>query len=338
MKITNYSFLYNGQIFIADFKANSIKFGSILYVTTSEAKEITAISNKKGNRSIPTGVIWISGNNAELSDGVIIKEAEIVRIQDKIGPYIKDEILLEKISILHRKLRLDQLYKSKEVENSKIKVIIAVIERLELIEIFAERELNVRLLGFYQSLVVYHLLTCFDLLGQPDNWIDFMNWHISTNKISEKKDARSRFNFWDNFETKVKKYYDFYIYKYGVRKSFVRFINEVIPDSTREELFNSIRISVNGMPNPSIRIKEDSNQTVKMNFLSDLRNKYTHSAIFIPGFHQDFRMPGTKSLFTNFTETINATSWVTISVRDWPDALKKVVKIGLAQYIMNIAE
>ena len=244
----------------------------------------------------------------------------------------------EKINILHRKIRLDQIYRTKEIEGSKIKVIMAVIERLELIEIFAERELNVRLLTFYQSLVVYHLLTCFDLLGQPDNWIDFINWHNSTKNLSEKQDAKSRFNFWDNFGTKVKKYYEFYINKFGVSKSFFRFINEVIPDSTRDELYNSIRISVNGIPDPSRRIAEDSPQIDKMKFLSDLRNKYTHSAIFIQGLHQDFRMPGTNNLFTNFTETINATSWVTISVRDWPDVLKKVVKIGLAQYIINIEE
>ena len=90
MKNINYRLLYNRQIFIAEFKTDSIKFGSILYVTTSEDKVITGISNKKSNRSIPTGVIWVSGNNAELSDGVIIKEEEIlslIHISEPTRPY-----------------------------------------------------------------------------------------------------------------------------------------------------------------------------------------------------------------------------------------------------------
>ncbi|BAZ51819.1 hypothetical protein NIES4103_44770 [Nostoc sp. NIES-4103] len=140
----------------------------------------------------------------------------------------------------------------------------------------------------YDALVNYLLLTCFDILGQPKDWLSFNAWLEAKRTKSEREEAVSLISESEREEAvslisesittidATKKIHNFYLNKYGVKNSFYRFINEVLDEETRERLLSSVRIEQINKGSPSVTIDEHKE---KKSFLYDSRNYFTHQAI-----------------------------------------------------------
>jgi len=95
----------------------------------------------------------------------------------------------------------------------------------------------------YPALVIYLKLTCFDKLGQPGEFMPFNNWLKSKKKKEERESIFSSLDG-ENLLEQVDKLYNGYLKIYGVKNSFYRFVNEVIPNKSKEKLLDGIEIKV----------------------------------------------------------------------------------------------
>lgn len=206
----------------------------------------------------------------------------------------------------------------------------------------------------FDSLRNYLLLTCFDLLGQPSEWMDFNSW-LNSKKHREEVSRVISLNSGRNDPLEmIKEVNSFYTKQYGVKNSFYRFIDEVIPVKVREALLYSISIiyarqfityDENGkeLGRGSQEVKKIDDDQSKIKFLFWLRNAYTHEATSIGS---PARGVWPKEFFSSMAEDGRVLcGWWRIgvkhasekdhfhdySVRRWPDVLIETVEAGLAE-------
>src|SRR5690606_15949133 len=195
------------------------------------------------------------------------------------------------------------------------------------------------------ALRIYLALTCFDILGQSDDWKDYGNW------LSSKKKADERNNIIDKHHKKelndilisVNKEYNKI---YGVRRSFLKFIYEVISDDDRAKLFDSIKgaktftfdiIKEDGSIKVGTNAKRiELTQKQKEDFLFNIRNSFTHKGVSIGDIaggifetEKPTKFPGTE----NPVWTYNAIHYqkikgdtIMFSVRKWPFVLIEIIE------------
>lgn len=190
---------------------------------------------------------------------------------------------------------------------------------------------------YFDSLRNYLLLTCFDLLGQTKQYKDFHTWLVARSTKDERKTALSKVSKCTPIMKAVRKVHREYLDVYGIKKSFFRFINEVIPTKTRTALFYSVRIrKIDSKQN--LEIEQVESEEDKAKFLFAVRNLFTHRAINVGS--------PAGGVFVNFGDPIlidgklkqgwHPIYWeekpglrIEYSVRDWPTVLKKTVSEGL---------
>lgn len=135
----------------------------------------------------------------------------------------------------------------------------------------------------YPGLVTYLYLTCFDQLGTPANgWCLFPNWIESKKHRKEVEEivdeSRNEFKT-DNLvgiKSIAKEIYNGYHSLYGVKNSFFRFLREIIPTDTRNNLLNSILVEKWTHGNVQV-LDFDVDELYKEKWLYDTRNNYTHN-------------------------------------------------------------
>lgn len=197
---------------------------------------------------------------------------------------------------------------------------------------------------YFDALMYYLLLTCFDLLGQPADWMSFSTWLESRKKAEERNAAIANIHAGSDAVAIAKHLNLAYQSLYGVKNSFYHFVRDVLTDEERKELYFSIQIvrgQKGGDPNtiyPALGYIEDDK--AKLDWLFTLRNKFTHSAITMgnPGagiFPQLYDAlivngkPG-KGYLEIHRESMN-NEWVIYQVRDWPFALQRLIQAALAR-------
>lgn len=127
----------------------------------------------------------------------------------------------------------------------------------------------------HEALVNYLLLTCFDILGQPHDWMDFNSWLTSKKTKSEREEAMNLISDCDtNIET-TQKIYTFYQNKYGVKQSFYRFIDKILDNKERDRLLSSVEIERRDENLSSVIIDDPAKKKL---FLYNSRNIFTHKA------------------------------------------------------------
>ena len=140
-----------------------------------------------------------------------------------------------------------------------------------------------------EALVVYLLLTCFDLLGQSRPYITFYDWLSSkkTEILEEKKAALANLDVEASEAVEnAKLLHDHYNLLYGATKAFYSGIDGLSPKA-RAHLLSSIRISKRNpdalKPEnqntcyPSLPIEDENKKTkLKLAYLYSLRNSFTH--------------------------------------------------------------
>mgnify|MGYP001773322631 CR=1 FL=1 len=107
---------------------------------------------------------------------------------------------------------------------------------------------------YFDALMHYLLLTCFDLLGQPSEWVPFSEWLISSKKASEREVVVSSVQTGSNPIEISRHFNDAYQAAYGVRTSFNNFVLKILTDEERAELYFNIQIVrgvMGGDPNTS---------------------------------------------------------------------------------------
>jgi hypothetical protein len=125
----------------------------------------------------------------------------------------------------------------------------------------------------HNALVNYLLLTCFDLLGQPDQWITFESWLVSRRHMGERKAAEASAPAGATPASVALHLSREHTRLYGAKKSFFRFVNERLTKTARGRLLSSVLIRDAGTTRVGPNIERD-----KLNFLYDTRNAFTHRA------------------------------------------------------------
>jgi hypothetical protein len=176
-------------------------------------------------------------------------------------------------------------------------------------------------------------LTCFDLLGQPSEWLIFTDWIRSKRKRIEREEIIKRITF-DNEIEFASKIYQEYHELYSVKNSFFRFLNGILPSDSRDVLLNQIKIRIHEGHESSIKLHEPT-QLDKENYLFKIRNDYTHKVYGRAAIH-GFRSEHSEKDW-HFRETIyksNFSYWVSTSI-SFDDNIKEVVYIGISEIIKN---
>lgn len=138
----------------------------------------------------------------------------------------------------------------------------------------------------YSGLQNYLILTCFDILGQPSDWLDFNSWLKSAKKKEEREKIFSRIQVLDKNEFIIQVNNE-YQSIYGVKSSFYKFLREIISEQNREKLLESINAQIELVPEKlegDIRVSGTGAELMLSNeqkekVLFEMRNSYTHKGI-----------------------------------------------------------
>jgi hypothetical protein len=202
---------------------------------------------------------------------------------------------------------------------------------------------------YFDALRNYLLLTCFDLLGQPTEYVPFNTWLVSSRHEGERTDALKKIAGLDSPLEITKKLYEEYNALYGIKNSFFNFI-DTLPITVQEELFYSLKIEETlneDRPDGSVLptcAGETSDKASKKKVLYEIRNNYTHKlknsgsgaggiwpdiddGILIDGVIKK----GWGHIYSEPRKEFkpNIRRYKVYSVRDWPNVLIHTVRAGM---------
>lgn len=198
----------------------------------------------------------------------------------------------------------------------------------------------------FTSLRIYLTLTCFDILGQKDSWMDFGSWLKSEKTQQERSVIFEKHQEKSLNDTLINIHSD-YLSIYGVKTSFMSFINKKLSIKNRKKLYESIKgrkritkIVENSNGSELEYFSDVYNLTEKQkeDFIYELRNKFTHNGLaftdFISGFVDiegpinvgTFENPKILSpTFTALKKNINE-ELVSFQVSNWPNVLIEIIE------------
>jgi len=193
---------------------------------------------------------------------------------------------------------LDQLDNNKRInhfQKSLLNRVIKVNNRLLLIRDLINQlhtTANPTQMSTYPGLITYLLLTCFDQLGQDKKGHSFFPDWIRSSKIKKERDeiiskvakeedpsdedGNANLNFID-------KVYRGYHKIYGNKNSFMNFIDNLLSEDERTELFSQVKIEATKSENGHIIKIRETNEDVKK-WLYETRNNYTHNLYTVETF------------------------------------------------------
>ncbi|MDX1906184.1 MAG: hypothetical protein SF053_04060 [Bacteroidia bacterium] len=198
--------------------------------------------------------------------------------------YISDEFDKE-IEKVEARLR------PKQFQQSNLHKIFKVHERVRLVRNLKrqlEKGADTVQRFMYPGLRTYLLLTCFDQLGQNE-WKFFPDWlNSEKSKIKKEREeilkkAHLKENITDaagNANAKfIASVYNGYNEIYGVKKSFMNFLRDILPKEQREKLLNKIEIQIYEVAEGNFNLKSVGNDEDKEKWLYKTRNDYTHNLL-----------------------------------------------------------
>jgi hypothetical protein len=177
-------------------------------------------------------------------------------------------------------------------------------------------------------------LTCFDWLGQPTGWVDFERWlreKPEQGAAIERQEALQKFPPSTNPIDAALALYSAYNDKYGVRRAFFRFLNDVLPPDERSALASSMKLIIQkwGRNASKSELHDDKKKEL---FLWNVRNAYTHRARAVWGVAPPFNRAEDGFVFYG-TDYCGSSKSKDLWVRDWPSALRRAVCAGLGSYV-----
>lgn len=326
------------QSFEIDFKRSKLFLGKVFYIRIKSNVLKLEESNFIDATQYAVNHIAPSSWTISLIKNFKLSEYDRGRIHRILGQFISKEQINEYIENQLKKLRIDHLYKTEEFKSSRLNNILTICNRLILIQDLKDSyELKSETVpnSIYElqnwnwkSIIIYHLFTCFDLLGQPSPWKNYDSW-LDSDEAKE----YVRINKLENDLIKMSKnLYSNYIANYGVKNSFFRFIEEILPEIERNKLLNSVKIEMTTNP-PNIQ-KIGVSNIDKIKHLFSLRNNYTHKAEKITTNGHGFTRSDIGSWIC-LNQYRTSTKFVSIHVQNWPNVIEEVVLTGLKEYISH---
>lgn len=323
------TFDIDGHLFAVAFDRSRLALGSIVYVEYSPSGEPVAFAPENAKGRIFHWVRWISMSDWYV---ILVKEFQcghhfVQRVENAVGEFISRDEISTTLKAFADIIRPSHLYMTSELERNPLSVVFTVLERLEVVDILNRSVTARELFSYREPLVSYLLLTCFDRLGQPTEWLEFGAWLKSDRHKDEREKALHTAKKIDDLTEGCKLLHSHYLALYGVKSSFFRFLREVLPTSDRNALLGSIDITKSTYP-PSQELLGAATDDEKERYLFKRRNDYTHKAAFTP--------PAGGWLersFTNHVQDFRKGYWTDTVTNEWPAVLERIVRIGLASYL-----
>lgn len=188
----------------------------------------------------------------------------------------------------------------------------------------------------FDGLRNYLLLTCFDILGQRSSFVEFSNWLKDGRYRAEREEAAAAVPTSAGAIDAACKIHGAWLDRYGPRRSFMRFIDEVLSPTMRESLLHSITITK--LKGATV-LKEESTARQKMEALYGLRNGYTHEGMtpgspaggVFPDWGRGVEYEGKIRFGWETIVTTAEKNGVRFhyAVRKWPTVLIETVRAGL---------
>lgn len=167
-----------------------------------------------------------------------------------------------------------------------------------------------------ESLVIYLLLTCFDLLGQNKEFKSFDEWLASSKCASEREAALADFSsIGEDYVASAKALHSAYNKLYGVKHAFTRGILTLEPD-IKEKFLKSVEVSFSpdyGMYGPetitsSFEIEDKELELeLKLSRIYKTRNKFTHK---LDQYHRASTAVPTRSIYPSDARSlVDGSAW-----------------------------
>ena len=247
----------------------------------------------------------------------------------------------------------DEEDKKKAANKRKHKVIRDRLEFVEMITAlrpqFCDRQTQMTAEGgwthrwlYFDALRNYLLLTCFDLLGQPQNYMSFGSWLKSDDIEPQRTAALARATSFSVLLDQIKMVHSDYLAAYGTTNSFKRFVKDVLPPEVRANLYHSVMIrKIDPVTNTVVAETTTFSDDKKLDFLYTIRNAFTHTAVNagspaggVWAEWDEWRdIDGSGVLKKGYVEIYRVERdgfHFEYSVRDWPDVLSRAVESGLS--------
>lgn len=330
-------FLIGTKLVESIYARRDLRLGAIVHVSFGDDGSPLKFTNRASAGAVPHSVTWIAPSDwsVYLAAGYEASE-DVARSLHVTG--LDAETIRRAIAAASRSVRLEHLYKTKEVEQSAINVFTTVGERLRLVELLSSQATGRELGAQQEPLITYLLLTCCDRLGQPARWLDFGSWLASNTHADEREATLARENGASPLE-QAQALYKEYGARYGVQNAFFRFFDEVLPEDARADLLSCIQIGK--LRNPPDLSRLPVREFEKAQWLLRLRNNYTHYGRFMPGIaqHDQVLLGITPDMWQMAREQrIDPEVWTDVTLKNWPHALKEAVRRGFAAYVTRIAQ
>ncbi|MBI5213832.1 MAG: hypothetical protein HY957_10775 [Nitrospirae bacterium] len=258
----------------------------------------------------------------------------ITRVYYTVIGYIDRKDVTDALTIVAFHPETGERLYNEDAENSQYGRIVIVAERLNLVSELQRAPVAHHLWIDQFPLIVYLLLTCFDNLGQTDDWVDFNKWLTSNRKKDERDKVVNSLNPGVSAIEITKEIYSYYNKEYSVRTSFNNFIDNMLPTDIKKELLGSIRL----IKKTELKNGEESTPEENQKFLFKLRNDFTHKGTSIRGFYHN--------LYDALPIYSRRNHWVTcpgtfgkyfnVSLKNWPFILEHAVKTGFSRDLENI--
>ncbi|MBI3920430.1 MAG: hypothetical protein HY318_03340 [Armatimonadetes bacterium] len=321
---------------------SQLRDGAIIHVSFDKTGNPESFAGNPSADSTPHVVTSISPSEwyVTLESGFRIEQELVNVVSAVLQGYMDENAIRFALDLAAKDIRLEHLHKTSEYKRSRLSVVSTVAHRLELVSRLRQRDTAKDLFHHYEALVTYLLLTCFDRLGQPADWLEFGSWLSARGKKDEREKASQGINATDPVEV-ARAMHDFYKGIYAVKHAFFKFLTDtkLLPAESRQMLLASIDIVE--MPNtPGSGLERSHSEKEKMEYLYGLRNNYTHEARFIRGvagmtYPEDW---DSREVWVYKEQEFKANSWVTVAFRDWPGILESTVRTGLMVYLQSIAD
>ena len=331
-------FVIDGKRIPYRYDRSHLRLGTVICVSRNADGTPTRFSSEYHANSENYVVDWISPSQwlVTLISDYRVDDAVVDSIHAVVRENVSREVVERACLVAAKDIRLEHRYKTSEFERSRLHLILTVVQRLDLVRKIQAADVASALSYHYEPLIVYLMLTCFDRLGQPAEWLEFSSWLKAKKCADERQNAVNSLVISDPIEASRHLYRQWQDL-YGVRMSFYRFLRDILPKESYLALLDSIRIDLATTP-PNVQVREADNE-YKEKWLLDLRNAYTHKAQFIPGAMID-HLPPEMDAYNRWhgrTQRIEATEWSTVSVFRWPNTLVSAVRAGLVSYMSQLA-
>lgn len=311
-----------GDPFPASYPSERLRLGAVVHLALVNRKAGYRLSPEAFEGSTPYCVVHygVHGPNVTLSAGPQFQAGRRLYIWRKLERWVTLDQFDRAIAHSNKKLTVGHLHLTSEQEKSIVHLLNAVSRRLDLCQRLKALDQEGQLWADGVPLRVYLYLTCFDLLGRIGSHYDFGTW---LSKHAQDSSGGNSAN-----PCTVRGLWEAYNETHGSKRSFYRFIYEVLDEETRKELLEHVVWQERPYP-PSLESTVVTDEKRKVKMLYSLRNDYTHQLMYLP----DSVQAGNDEVLV-YGDIVKGDRIIKPRFLHWPDILERCVLKGMANRML----